>query len=391
MMKEKVLLVDDEPNVLSGYKRQLYKRFEMEFAGSGPEALEKIANATEPFAVIISDMRMPGMDGVELLLKVKTASPKSTRIMLTGNADFSTALSAVNQGSIFRFLTKPCSGDDLALALMAGIRQYRLVIAEEQLLRQTLQGSISVLTEILSLNDPEAFNKVSRIKELLRRACVALFMDLTWELEAAVMLAPIGFVTLPHEVRSKAAAGRGMSADEAQMLTEVPDIGHRLLSQIPRLEGVARLIQKSRMRLWDSTPRTDAAADEELSAEAKILSILSDFVELEVEKKLSPAEAHATLTLRSGWYDPELLEKLREPLVGQSGRTVAQAAVVEVRAKELIPDDVLLADVHTIDDRMLLAAGTRLNHAFLERINNYRRLVGVKEPIRVQRKSPGTA
>ncbi|MCU0661093.1 MAG: response regulator [Myxococcota bacterium] len=388
MLKERVLLVDDEPNVLSGYKRQLYKRFETDFAGSGAEALQKLSSSGEPFAVIISDMRMPGMDGVELLLKVKTASPKTTRMMLTGNADLTTAISAVNQGSIFRFLTKPCAGEDLALAIMAGIRQHRLVIAEEQLLRQTLQGSISVLTEILSLNDPEAFGKVSRIKELLKRACHALEIESSWELEAAVMLAPIGFVTLPHEVRSKAAAGRTMSNDEAQMLGEVPDIGHRLLSQIPRLESVAKFIQQSRMRLWENTPRSAFTADEELATEVKLLAILSDFVELEVEKKLSPVEAHAALTLRPGWYDKDLLEKLREPLVGTAGFTTALGAIVEVRAKDLVVDDLLLADVHTLDDRMLLATGTRLNHAFLERLNNYRRLVGIKEPIRVQRKPP---
>jgi len=105
-MPNKVLLVDDETNVLQAYTRVLRRRFDLEVAQGGAEALESLARSG-PFAVIVSDMRMPGMDGVELLAQVRERFPDTTRIMLTGNADQATAMAAVNLGAIFRFLTKP--------------------------------------------------------------------------------------------------------------------------------------------------------------------------------------------------------------------------------------------------------------------------------------------
>src|SRR5262249_1916023 len=144
-MPETILLVDDEPNVLLGYQRLLRGEFDTETAVGAPLAL-KIIQARGPFAIVLSDMRMPEMDGIEFLTRVKALSPDTVRIMLTGYADVKTALSAVNDGNIFRFLTKPCSKETLASALAAGLAQYRLVTTEKELLEKTLAGSVALLT-----------------------------------------------------------------------------------------------------------------------------------------------------------------------------------------------------------------------------------------------------
>src|SRR5262245_27435755 len=102
-MNEKILCVDDEPNILEGYQRSLRKDFQIEIATGGTEGLEAMTR-NGPYAVIVSDMRMPGMDGVQFLSRVKDISPDTVRVMLTGNADQQTAIEAVNEGSIFRFL-----------------------------------------------------------------------------------------------------------------------------------------------------------------------------------------------------------------------------------------------------------------------------------------------
>jgi DNA-binding NtrC family response regulator len=132
-MSEKILLVDDDRYILDGYRRSLRSEFSMETAQSGQEALGLLEDKTA-YAVVISDMRMPGMDGIELLKRVKKASPDTVRIMLTGNADVQTAIEAINEGSIFRFLIKPCSKETMARTITAALVQYRLVIAEKQLL-----------------------------------------------------------------------------------------------------------------------------------------------------------------------------------------------------------------------------------------------------------------
>src|SRR5258706_15301543 len=131
-MAERILLVDDDPNLLDGYRRSLSRDFLMETALGAQLAL-KLAAENGPYAVIVSDMRMPGMDGVQFLSKIKAQSPDTIRVMLTGNADMDTAVHAINEGSIFRFLNKPCSKETLAKTLTAALVQYRMVIAEKQL------------------------------------------------------------------------------------------------------------------------------------------------------------------------------------------------------------------------------------------------------------------
>ena len=104
-MHEKILFVDDEPAVLEGYKRALHKEFQPDTAVGAQEALTTIAK-NGPYAVVVSDMRMPDMDGVQLLSRISTISPTTVRVMLTGHADLQSAIGAVNEGRIFRFLTR---------------------------------------------------------------------------------------------------------------------------------------------------------------------------------------------------------------------------------------------------------------------------------------------
>ena len=123
-MENRILFVDDDSNILDGYKRQLRKQFSIETAEGGEKGLEAVKN-NGPFAVIVSDLKMPGMDGNQFLAHVKEISPESTRILLTGYADLRSAIEAINNGRIFRLLTKPCDKIDLIQTLENGIEQYQ--------------------------------------------------------------------------------------------------------------------------------------------------------------------------------------------------------------------------------------------------------------------------
>lgn len=136
--REKVLLVDDDPNLLEASERLLRRRFDIEI-GRGPAAGLEAIDQRGPYAVVVSDMRMPEMDGVEFLSRVKEKLPDSIRIMLTGHPELRTAVDAVNHGNIFRFLTKPCSSEDLALVLDAGLEQYRLLKVRQEVLETKLR------------------------------------------------------------------------------------------------------------------------------------------------------------------------------------------------------------------------------------------------------------
>ena len=127
--KPQILCVDDEPRVVEGLALVLRKDYEVHTASSPEQALQKLREVAN-LAVVISDMRMPKMDGAMLLHELKVRRPDATRILLTGQADRDEAIRAVNQGQIFRFLSKPCPPDQLKTAIDAGVVQHRPVLAE---------------------------------------------------------------------------------------------------------------------------------------------------------------------------------------------------------------------------------------------------------------------
>jgi FixJ family two-component response regulator len=135
MMADKILFVDDEPAVLDGYKRMLHYEFKVSTAVGGEVGLSMIHDCG-PYSVVISDMRMPGMNGAEFLSQVRQKSPDIVRMLLTGYTDISAAIDAVNKGNIFRFLTKPCSKEVLVDAINIGLDQYRSITTEKQLAKK---------------------------------------------------------------------------------------------------------------------------------------------------------------------------------------------------------------------------------------------------------------
>ena len=130
----------------------------------GPfEGLE-ILRKTPGFAVVVSDMRMPVMDGATFLANVRTMAPESVRVLLTGQSDLEAAALAINEGQIFRFLLKPCPPKTLVAAMHASVAQHRLVTAERVLLEETLHGSVKTLSEILAMAYPAAFGRSARAR-----------------------------------------------------------------------------------------------------------------------------------------------------------------------------------------------------------------------------------
>src|SRR5262249_60092556 len=150
-------------------------------AVGGAAGLELIARE-EPFAVVVSDMRMPGMDGAAFLTRVREIAPDATRVLLTGQADLDAAIAAVNRANIFRFLTKPCPPDVLASALTDAVNLHRLVTSERVLLQETLLGSVKMLTDVLALANPAAFGRATRAKQHARRTAAQLDLADRWQL-----------------------------------------------------------------------------------------------------------------------------------------------------------------------------------------------------------------
>ena len=219
-MNRKVLFVDDDQNILAAYHRNLRKHYDLDVALGGPQGLQAIQEHG-PYAVVVADMQMPHMNGVQFLQELEKEAPDTIRLMLTGNADQKTAMDAVNRGHVFRFLTKPCSTDDLAVAVNAGLRQYQLVNAERDLLENTLKGGVNVMVELLSILDPDSFGRAQKVADLAQKIGRILGLESPWMLGLGAMLSKIGVVTVPPSILAKQRAGKAILPEERDLLKEL--------------------------------------------------------------------------------------------------------------------------------------------------------------------------
>ena len=383
-MKEKILWVDDDPNILEAYQRKLAKVVRVDTAEGGTQGLRYVMEKG-PYAVVVADMQMPSMNGIEFLSRVKEIAPDTVRIMLTGNTDLRMAMQAVNTGSIFRFLSKPCPSDVIGEALVAGINQYRLVTAEKGLLEETLNGSIGLLIEVLSWADPEGFGKALELRRRVREIARALKADNLWEIELGAMLSEVGLILLPKDTLEKVRGGMSLTDAERSALVKIPEIGQELLARIPRLESVARIVLYQNKSFDGAGFPEDSVAGKSIPLGSRILKVLLDWRSYEAQG-LSDKAAFALMQSATGTYDGRVLDAAIGLYVHveKSVQISAESSFV-VRILALKAGDVLVDGVRTRDDKLLVGSGCEVTPALLVRLKFFAVLEGVQEPVKVRR------
>ena len=377
---KRILCVDDDANILAAIQRQFRKKYQIDIA-LGPRQGLKAVSSGEPYAVVVADMNMPEMNGVEFLIQFRRQSPDTVRIMLTGNADQQTAMQAVNQGHVFQFLNKPCPPENLAAALEAGLRQYQLVSAERELLEKTLSGSVKMLTDMLSMLDPNSFGRAQRLRDLVRAFGQSRNLTPLWELEMAAMLSPVGYLTVPATVLEKAPAAQNLSAPEQHILARVPEIGARLVANIPRLESVAQIILYHHKNFDGSGFPTDKVAGQDIPIGARILRVLQDVLLLE-SQKLPRTKVLETMRACPGRYDPQVLEAVAASfdvyIPPVAAGDIAHRAVA---LNELCAGQILTSPLMARDGTVIAPAGTEVSSLLLQKLQNIHQLTGLTEPI----------
>lgn len=374
----RVLCVDDEEKLLKAIQRSLHSRCAVEVAASGQEGLDILAERG-PFEVVVSDMRMPGMNGAEFLRHCRRRAPDTVRVLLTGFADLDTVVTAVNEGYIYRFIGKPCTAQVLYDAIMDAVRQHRLLISEKELLERTLKGCIKALTEVLSLAAPAAFGRATRVSQLAIVLARELQYEEVWQIEVAALLSQLACITLPPAVALKHYQGKELSPREAAMVARMPAVTEKILEGIPRLEDIMTIL---RQRDLDYAPQKATDQDpsgDDLAPGARILRLANDLEALQASGE-SVARCLDVLRVHKNCYDPAIL-KAYEKLAERGGLDfrVRGLTVAELRTGLHLAEDVVLQS-----GVMLVPAGQEITVGMLERIKNFSHGAVIKEPIWVR-------
>jgi CheY-like chemotaxis protein len=373
-LRHKILCVDDEPRVLQAVGRHLRERFEVLTATSGADALEIVKRERE-LAVVIADMRMPEMDGATFLRHTRLLQPTAVRMLLTGQADIAAAIKAINEGQVFRFLTKPCPPEQLLSMVDEAVKQYELVIAERVLLQRTVVGSIKAMADIMSLVNPAVVGRAVRLKRRVSALATELALEDRWQVEAAALLSHLGELSLPEPVTRKIARGEELEPEESERLLAATSAANRLIAHVPRLEPVSELLTASTAP--DSVDGTPAGRS--LAAQVLRLAMEADRLELQGFNTQSVLEALRTLDE----FPAPLLDALQNVLRA----TGQELERVEISLADLEVGMVLDEDLRTARDVLIAPRGCDVTPSFLEHIRHFAKELA-KPQVAVYR-SPG--
>jgi len=371
-MNPRILFVDDEVNVLDAIRRSLHKQFVIDTAVGAAEGL-RLLSIDNSYAVIVADMQMPDISGLEFLRKARDQAPHAVRMMLTGNADLKTAMDAVNDGRVFRFLTKPCPPSALAPALEAGLERYRMKLAERELLENTLGGAVRALSEVLSMVEPKTFERSQTLKGYLHDFGAFINMTISWELDLAAMLSQIGRITVPQMVEDRIRQGATLTQTELTIVNRVPEVGARLLENIPRLEYVATIVRYQQKHYDGSGYPVDSPAGEEIPLGARIFKVLIDLIDFEA-RGISFPEAFKKMAEHPGWYDLKVLAAASRwcnvPIDGIAQLPMEDPSPQMRRIDELCVGQSLAKDLLAKNGLMVLKVNTKLTSLHLAKLKN---------------------
>lgn len=350
MRPPRVLCVDDDRNILEAMRRSLKGDYELVLAVGGVEGLQKLREEG-PFALLVTDLRMPVVDGVALLRQAAELSPDTVRVLLTGNGDMNAAVSAINEGQLFRLLTKPCPVKYLQATIAAGLGQHALLTSERTLLQETLCASMRSLADLACLLRPELAARVQRTRRLAAALGEVACPRDAWVCGVGMLLLSTASVTLPEAVIERAGRSQELVPSDRALLARLPELAFRLIAEVPRLEQV----RESLGRLQSPIAREDAAT-------VRVIRLLWD-----LEHEFSDDPAVTIEALRALGHDEELLVHLRELLVAD---TLA-GPTVEVRLGELQEGMVLTESVFGEGGVLLIGRGIEVGPGLVERIRNY--------------------
>lgn len=396
-LKGRILIVDDEPSILSALRRLLRPHgLEVFLANSGREGLEILAR--EPIDVVLSDMRMPEMDGAQFLEKVFASWPETKRILLTGYADVSSTVAAVNRGKIWRYIAKPWNDEDLLLSVQQALAHRQLLRENARLLqltqaqneelkslnaslerrvdertrqvqqalktlRQSFVNTVKAFSGIMELRGGLLAGHSRRVADLARKVARKLELDdvAVQEVFLAALLHDIGKLGLPDDVIER--PFNTLGAEGRAEVMKHPERGQMLLMPIEQLAGVAQLV-RCHHEQFDGEGYPDALSGMEIPLGARILAVVNDYDALQLgtlaARPLSVGDSLRFIVDNRGKrYDPTVVDAFSQVLAEQNNPD--DFVEMPMRPVSLQPGMRLTRDLFHRDGYLLLARDHVLN------------------------------
>ena len=388
-MTKKILFVDDSLQLLSAIRRRLRKEINLSTAASGQEALE-VLREDGPFAVLVTDQNMPGMDGLTLLREASEIDPDMLRIMMTGQADDETSKRAINDGQVFKILTKPCSPEDVLAAVREALKVYENKDAERSAAGQTILEGLTLLSEVIAFRGDEYASAAPYIRSWGKQIVPHLKTINPMELECAIILSGLGKLSLPGELRKKLSLAVPLTPDEERLVEKAPSTAMTVLDKTPLFHDVADAIHYQNKGFDGSGWPQDDTWGNSIPMMARILKILNDLSAhaIDANGNFSLHKSFGELKRNIDAYDPKLLEQFEHILIHekhlQGEPQSHQEATVDVT--DLVEDDIIEEDIRTKFDSLVLTAGTVLTPHLLGKIRQTNNNVGVNSPIKILRR-----
>lgn len=408
-----LLAVDDEPNILAALRRLLRATgWRILTAGHAEEAL--VLLATDPIDAVLSDMRMPGMDGVQLLERVSRGWPRTARLLLTGQADLHSTIAAINRGRLHRYISKPWNDDELVLTLRQ-VAQGQLLEAEKQVLERLTQQqnnelkalnaglearvalrteelaaangrlksnyltSIKAFTALIELRGSAQVGHARQVTDLTRRIAQAMTLDVNaaHDLPIAALLHDIGHIGLSDALLARPV--HRLDRDELRRYWLHPVLGEQALLASDDMQGVAPLIRAHHER-WDGQGFPDGLRGAAIPLGARILAVADAFEDLRSGRidgqALSPLDARrAVLAGRGTQFDPTVVDAFAN--LFSAAPPTPTVPTLRLRTAELRAGQTLTQDFVSPEGVLLLSAGQRLSHDLIGRIRAFERKHGL--------------
>ncbi len=408
-----VLCVDDEPNILSALRRLLRPAgYRVLVADSGAAGLAVLED--ESVDLVISDMRMPAMDGAQFLEHVRERWPDTIRLLLTGYSDVGSILAAINRGEIYRYITKPWDDNDILLVVRHALERRMLGLEKDRLealtrhqneelktLNESLEAKVAARTaelkashdSVVTANDKLKSNFITTIKifssmiemrggnlaghsrrvaDLARRIAIKMGLEpkQTQEVFIAALLHDIGKIGFSDELLAMAVTT--MAGDHLGTFRKHPLRAEQLLMPLEDLRGVAAILH-SHMERFDGTGFPDGASGPAIPLGARILALASDYDNLQIgalmQRRVLVEDAKKIVYDGGGRrYDPAVVAAFRAVM---DGDPVELPGGLAVRSSQLLPGMVLARDLVTRDGLMLLSAEHVLDLRLIRQVQDF--------------------